>query len=176
MTGTGRAVNQHSDTPAPATINGVDVVMAQSMQGDESTTVTSAMVVSDGSAASTCDVCITVVTAPMTPAADAEADDSMLGECVICLGDLGDDGAPTTTLICNHKFHQSCVNEWLNKDGRCPTCRRQIRAVAPPPSLARNGPTQATMHSMAMLMLESRRLMMLATMEAALAVSTKIQP
>jgi len=102
-------------------------------------------------------------------------------ECVICLGEL-EDPATTDTLICGHAFHAACVSEWLSKDGRCPTCRRQIREVVvqqvPMPSglggLGGLGlpdmASRASMHSMAILMLESRRLMMLATMEAALAV------
>ena len=104
------------------------------------------------------------------PAAAAEA--AELGECVICLSEL--DESPTTTLICNHTFHSACVTEWLNKDGRCPTCRRQIRPVTvaqvQTSATGPEGLTHQSMHNMAMMMLESRRLMMLATMEAALAV------
>ena len=123
----------------------------------------------DTIAAAAADVIIEVVDAPVAPATEP----AELGECVICLGELAGDDSPTTTLICNHAFHTVCVDEWLSKDGRCPTCRRQIRVVAPPrqpfdPFI--NAQTHAAMASMTFMMLESRRLMMLATMEAALAV------
>jgi len=109
-------------------------------------------------------------TDPHLPLGDAEP-----GECVICLGEL-DDEEDITTTECNHTFHTACVEEWLSKDGRCPTCRRQLREVVPPPTmpalpfLPHDAATRASLQNMAILMLESRRLMMLATMEAALAV------
>lgn len=105
----------------------------------------------------------------------ARAPPAELGECVICLGELGSEDGPLSTLVCNHTFHKSCVDEWLSKDGRCPTCRRRIQEVAPPPERALPDlpailGNAASLHSMTILMLDSRRLMMLATMEAALAV------
>ena len=119
------------------------------------------------------------VAVPPASSSDSGAGPSTTTECVICLAELDESGEdPTTTLICGHRFHAACVSEWLSKDGRCPTCRRQIQEVA-----ARAQPAamdgiladnilnaRASMQSMAILMLESRRLMMLATMEAALAV------
>ena len=106
-------------------------------------------------------------------------------ECVICLGeiDVAAGDPSVNTLICGHAFHAECISEWLSKDGRCPTCRRQIQEVAS--HAQRHGPevqlpndvlNRASMQSMAMLMLESRRLMMLATMEAALAVCPAPSP
>ena len=171
-----------SDTSAtsipPTEMNGVAVVEAVPMgmlpqptpqqQSDASTTAASEAGPSD----------ITITIPPNAtesasrgePAAAAEA--AELGECVICLSEL--DESPTTTLICNHTFHSACVTEWLNKDGRCPTCRRQIRPVTvaqvQTSATGPEGLTHQSMHNMAMMMLESRRLMMLATMEAALAV------
>lgn len=93
-------------------------------------------------------------------------------ECVICLGELEGEEEVTRTLTCGHRFHTACVSEWLSKDGRCPTCRCQIQEVtrARTPEMIPTEANLASMHSMAILMLESRRLMMLATMEAALAV------
>ena len=105
------------------------------------------------------------------------SDPSGPAECVICLNEIetGEGAEQTSTLICGHAFHAACVAEWLEKDGRCPTCRRQICEVAVPASpsltaLPDGARDRASMQSMAILMLESRRLMMLATMEAALAV------
>jgi len=63
------------------------------------------------------------------------------------------------------------VNEWLEKDGRCPICRHQVRPVT---SIHVDGDRgMAGLRSLAgaaFLVLESRRLMMLATVEAALAI------
>ena len=27
------------------------------------------------------------------------------------------------TLICNHTFHTSCINKWLENNNTCPNCR-----------------------------------------------------
>ena len=105
-------------------------------------------------------------------------------ECIICLNDMCEgDGQALKTLSCGHKFHEPCVEEWLEKDGRCPICRRQIRAPTRPPHQNRldaeaavvfEGPGgfggMRALASSALLVLESRRLMMLSTVEAALAV------
>ena len=110
------------------------------------------------------------------PSGTSEAGPSTMTECVICLGELGEDG-PTERLVCGHQFHSACISEWLDKDGRCPTCRRHIRAVISrnshmpgTPFAAPSGATRAAMLNMQLLMLDSRRLMMLSTMEALLAV------
>ena len=31
------------------------------------------------------------------------------------------------TLICGHKFHTECINEWINENNSCPYCRRIIK-------------------------------------------------
>ena len=127
----------------------------------------------EGAVSSSDEVAVTVAedATPIEPSAQTE--------CVICLGELVDpngtgEGEPTTTLVCGHAFHTSCVDEWLSKDGRCPTCRRQIQEVVqrPQPTLSvlDGSADRASLQSMSILMLDSRRLMMLATMEAALAV------
>eukprot|EP00965_Chrysotila_dentata_P240858 6203946-Pleurochrysis_carterae.AAC.4 len=111
---------------------------------------------------------------------------SARAECVICLGDL--DGEGERTLSCNHTFHSGCITEWLEANGKCPVCRRVIdeavvaraadrdreRSVAGvllDPRIARvlrasvdAVESTQTMHA------ESRRLMMFATMQAALSV------
>ena len=94
-------------------------------------------------------------------------------ECVICLSEVetGPGGEPVTTIVCGHVFHSACISEWLAKDGRCPTCRRQIQEVQRAPTVAEGilndvgASARASMHSMALIMLESRRLMMLARTE-----------
>ena len=44
-----------------------------------------------------------------------------MNECSICL-DLIDDNI-TKILICNHKFHKSCIDTWLKQKNMCPLCR-----------------------------------------------------
>lgn len=102
------------------------------------------------------------------------------GECAICLADL-DSGGEARTLVCNHAFHAACINEWLSKDGRCPVCRHVCdeAAAARQAAAAQRGGAGAggvaggvlgSAAADANLLQESRRLMMFATMEAALSV------
>ena len=102
-------------------------------------------------------------------------------ECVVCLGELNDDSSekPTKTLPCNHTFHQECIDEWIKKDGRCPVCRHVVDQVAAANAQANNRnidligpitPGDFTTVGMLRILGESRRLMMLATMQAALSV------
>lgn len=44
-------------------------------------------------------------------------------ECSICLDSL-DHTDDTTTLICNHKFHTECINQWTKIRNMCPYCRK----------------------------------------------------
>ena len=46
--------------------------------------------------------------------------------CTICLENilLSD----KETLICNHSFHEICINRWLSTNTNCPVCRRFIRS------------------------------------------------
>lgn len=39
--------------------------------------------------------------------------------CAICF----ESGSTDVELKCNHKFHASCLQNWLPKHGTCPTCR-----------------------------------------------------
>ena len=118
-------------------------------------------------------------------------------ECVICFAEL-DSAEQQRRLECGHVFHTSCVGEWIAKDGRCPVCRHVIDALvanraqvlALPPS---HGPSLSELGSShlgelglpgrpstlrgdplhiadAILLQLSRRLMVFATVEAALSV------
>lgn len=41
--------------------------------------------------------------------------------CAICLESASTES--TIELKCNHKFHSTCLQNWLPKHGTCPTCR-----------------------------------------------------
>lgn len=49
-------------------------------------------------------------------------------ECIICLGDfeVGDEIQPFPD--CGHKYHPSCLLEWLKNKVNCPMCRRGARS------------------------------------------------
>ncbi|KAM0030708.1 putative chromatin regulator PHD family [Helianthus debilis subsp. tardiflorus] len=52
-------------------------------------------------------------------------------ECSVCLS-VFEDGEEVRKLpICNHSFHASCIDMWLNSHFDCPLCRALV--VAPPP-------------------------------------------
>ena len=45
--------------------------------------------------------------------------------CIICLVELED--TDTLVLKCRHKYHESCLFEWLRQNPLCPMCRRNFR-------------------------------------------------
>ena len=47
--------------------------------------------------------------------------------CSICLGDL-EAGERVRQLHCSHRFHQPCVDEWLQKKPTCPLCVQKVDA------------------------------------------------
>jgi hypothetical protein len=46
--------------------------------------------------------------------------------CSICLDNLDSDNRNITETICNHIFHNECLNLWLNNNSTCPCCRTAI--------------------------------------------------
>ncbi|KAL3071444.1 hypothetical protein niasHS_016728 [Heterodera schachtii] len=48
--------------------------------------------------------------------------------CSICLGSIAnDDNSSLKTLLnCNHGFHQSCIDQWLQIKKLCPVCRGEV--------------------------------------------------
>ena len=54
-------------------------------------------------------------------------------DCAICLEDDSSPTALITSTICNHTFHKSCLDKWLNVGNNCPMCRAVLsnRAVEP---------------------------------------------
>ena len=54
------------------------------------------------------------------------SDENNLSDCPICL-DSFYRNSPIIILLCNHKFHEKCIIEWLNKDNNsCPLCREDV--------------------------------------------------
>jgi len=47
--------------------------------------------------------------------------------CSICLDDESIGLFEQKTLSCGHKFHESCVNDWLTYGSSCPNCRKEIK-------------------------------------------------
>jgi hypothetical protein len=43
--------------------------------------------------------------------------------CPICLENIGT--SKTTTTVCHHSFHSTCLASWLQQHDTCPLCRRQ---------------------------------------------------
>lgn len=47
-------------------------------------------------------------------------------QCVVCLEPLCQ-GQVCRVLPCSHRFHATCVNDWLQQHFSCPVCRQDIR-------------------------------------------------
>lgn len=46
--------------------------------------------------------------------------------CAICLTDFKNGDCARMLPNCEHSFHLNCIDEWLNRNGTCPVCRRDI--------------------------------------------------
>ena len=46
--------------------------------------------------------------------------------CTICLEELNADEKISKPTICQHEFHQDCLDQWLRKSPTCPYCRRDL--------------------------------------------------
>ena len=46
-------------------------------------------------------------------------------ECAICQGTLEPDDT-VRLLPCRHAFHTDCIDTWLERSTRCPTCRAAV--------------------------------------------------
>lgn len=47
----------------------------------------------------------------------------MTTKCPICLESLD----KIFTTVCNHDFHESCINTWLETKNTCPLCRHDLK-------------------------------------------------
>jgi len=47
-------------------------------------------------------------------------------ECCICLNGFNETDNGLKILKCGHLYHGKCINEWLKRDMRCPTCRFDV--------------------------------------------------
>ncbi|XP_071905395.1 NEP1-interacting protein 1-like isoform X2 [Coffea arabica] len=46
--------------------------------------------------------------------------------CAICLTDFKNGDCARMLPNCGHSFHVNCIDEWLNRNGTCPVCRRDV--------------------------------------------------
>ena len=56
-------------------------------------------------------------------------DDDIEKECPICseILDTDDNNAFVVSIqSCNHRFHEKCLQDWLDRDQSCPICRTKI--------------------------------------------------
>ena len=47
-------------------------------------------------------------------------------DCAVCL-EYFENADSILQTGCKHEFHEACLKEWLNDNGTCPMCRRNIR-------------------------------------------------
>lgn len=47
----------------------------------------------------------------------------MSEDCVICLEQIDEEKNDKKTLTCNHTFHSTCIDTWLQQKKECPICR-----------------------------------------------------
>jgi hypothetical protein len=63
--------------------------------------------------------------ATYNPKATVGADDAEEELCVICWSEYVP-GEVMTVLPCNHNYHKTCINDWLQRQHRCPVCNGSL--------------------------------------------------
>ena len=58
------------------------------------------------------------------PSLSQVQDDTLQGECVICLHDFS---SPLVRLSCGHVFHKDCIDNWYTYKYTCPICRTPLK-------------------------------------------------
>lgn len=56
----------------------------------------------------------------------SEATESCLGSCVICMSEIEQGDCIRIMSSCGHKFHRPCIDQWLIRVDRCPSCNVPI--------------------------------------------------
>ena len=46
--------------------------------------------------------------------------------CSICMSEY-EEGEELKTLMCLHRFHTPCIEEWLGKSEKCPLCQHKVK-------------------------------------------------
>ncbi|CAE8637803.1 unnamed protein product [Polarella glacialis] len=50
-------------------------------------------------------------------------------ECVICMLELSEEDGCSRLTPCNHRFHESCLERWMDVKMECPTCRAPLPTI-----------------------------------------------
>lgn len=51
-------------------------------------------------------------------------------DCVICMGELDPEDARRVVVTpCSHKFHEACLEQWMDVKMECPTCRATLPPI-----------------------------------------------
>jgi len=51
-------------------------------------------------------------------------------DCVICMAEIDEEEARRCVVTpCNHKFHQACLEQWMDVKMECPTCRTNLPPI-----------------------------------------------
>ncbi|RZC72798.1 hypothetical protein C5167_048276 [Papaver somniferum] len=57
-------------------------------------------------------------------------------QCSICLGDYEEKEILRIMPKCNHNFHLSCIDVWLEKQSTCPVCRISLQESSSKPAIS----------------------------------------
>jgi len=59
-----------------------------------------------------------------------DANDKEDSQCSVCLCDYEEEEELRRLPKCNHKFHITCIDQWLNNNSTCPLCRENLKPDA----------------------------------------------
>merc|ERR1712147_515179 len=57
---------------------------------------------------------------------------ALSSECCICLDEMAH-GDKASVLPCGHRFHFSCILDWVQHTPLCPLCKKSARSTGPRP-------------------------------------------